>query len=116
MAEGSTISWLAQMAEEAGRADGNVLVFTIIGALGIAGALVNDWTWEAQDIEGLPQVRDDSGRRFPYKLLAGGRHVAIFLPTGRRVEHRITPMAATTPQQLQAEVFAIIIDNYPATT
>ena len=110
---------LTAMMRQAGNAvtrDGNVLVFTAIGAMALAGALLDDWSWEREEVEGLPQVRDESGRRFAYKLLRGGRFVEIFLPTGRRAEHRVTPLAGTDAKQLEAEVFAIVTDNYPSTT
>lgn len=111
-----TVTAMSRQVVDAITTDGNVLVFSAIGALALAGALVDDWSWEREEIVGLPQVRDESGRRFAYKLLPGGRFVAVFLPTGRRVEHRVTPRATTDPVQLQAEVFAIIADNYPSTT
>lgn len=118
MSESATnmVTTMSRQVVEAITTDGNFLVFSTLGLLAISGALLNDWTWEREELAGLPQVRDQSGRRFAYKLLSGGQFVEVYLPTGRRVAHRVTPRASLDPTQLEAEVFAIITDNYPATT
>jgi hypothetical protein len=111
-----TLTWLVNEGRGAITRDGNLLVFVAVGLLAVSGAILNDWRWQKHELAGLPQVVDRAGRRFAYKRKPGGRFVVIYIPTGREVEHWITPLAAADETQLEAEVYAIISDNYPATT
>lgn len=93
-------------------ADGNILVFAITGAMVLGGSLLKQWSWEESETTGLALVCDEDGHEYPYKVLPGGRHAVIYLPTGRTVEHRITAAAARDPQQLADEVYALVLDLY----
>jgi hypothetical protein len=111
-----TLEWLIEQGRELTKNDGTFIALTSVGVLGVAGAIFNDWTWQPDEVRQLPFIEDDSGRRFYYERRPGGRYVTMYLPTGRRVKHTLTPLASKQDDQLEAEVFALIQDNYPATT
>jgi len=92
--------------------NGNILVFAVTGALALGSQLVSDWKWDSRRAPDLPSVVDQEGIRYYYRLLDGGRRAAIYLPSGRVVERRVTAAASRNPKQLEDEIYTIVLDNY----
>lgn len=115
-AEKGTAEWLIEEVRQVLNNDGIFLTFAITGVLGVTAEILNDWTWEREELGRLPHVEDEEGRRFYFRRVPGGQEVAVYLPTGRVVRHAITSMASRDLHQLEAEVMAIVEDNYRSTT
>jgi hypothetical protein len=93
---------------------GNVLAFTVVGALAFGGLLKRPTRWKDGEQQGLQYLEDNAGERFPYERTRGGQRVRILLPMGRSVTHLITDLASRDDDQLAAEVEALVFDNYPS--